>query len=133
MNPAQQLQEQGYSLDTALHHNELIPFVVTNLFRKNLVTISFLVCNIVFIAAWLIVCGYYLWNDALSFNGLLKWSGIGAFLILPLVPVHEVLHGLLTGCRERNKYPIRPTGGNYISWPSPTCSSRREKHFTSSD
>ena len=94
MDPAKQLEEQGYSLDAAMHHNELIPFVVTHLFRKNFMTLGFLACNILFVSLWLVTCGYYLWNGVLSFNGLLKWSGFGALVILPLIPVHEILHGI---------------------------------------
>ncbi len=48
MNPGQHLHEQGYQLEAELHHNELIPFVLTHLLRKNAVTIFFLVVNLFF-------------------------------------------------------------------------------------
>jgi hypothetical protein len=94
MNPGQELQEKGYTLDAALHHNELIPFVVDHLFRKNTVTIAFLICNIIFFMAWLVIGVFYMWNDDLSLGAFLKWSAFGAFTILLFILPHELLHGL---------------------------------------
>lgn len=97
------LHEQGFTLDAGLHHQELIPFVKTYLFKKNKFTLSFLILNILFVSTWLFVFIWYVYNTTLSLGQALTGFGYGFAIAFLLAPLHELLHGAayrLSGARK---------------------------------
>jgi hypothetical protein len=88
------LQEKGYSQDAALNHAELIPFVKSYLFRKNRVTLSFLIFNVLFFLSWIFVCVFFVSHNLLSTGQAFSWSAFGISISFLLAPIHELLHGL---------------------------------------
>jgi hypothetical protein len=90
----EQLDEQGYQLQTVLQHEELVPFIQDIFKKPNLITRLFIFLNIVLLA-WLIGWGVYeiVARDK-SFGWVLMQLSLGILLILPVIPLHEWLHGL---------------------------------------
>jgi Putative zincin peptidase len=87
------LHEQGFTLDAGLHHEELIPFVKTYLFKKNRITISFLILNILFVCSWLSVFIWSVCYANLSLGQAFAGFGYGVAISFLLAPLHELLHG----------------------------------------
>ena len=87
------LHQQGYSLDYALNHQDLIPFVKKYLFKKNRFTIAFLILNLLFVAAWLFLSIYYGFGKTLSVGHIVSCSTFGIVIAILLAPLHELLHG----------------------------------------
>lgn len=95
MKPVSELlREQGFTQDAALHHQELIPFIRTYLFRKNRITISFLTLNILFAGSWLSLCMIHIYNDTISSGQAFAGFGYGCAITFLLAPIHELLHGV---------------------------------------
>ena len=88
--------EQKYHLLTKLHHNDIVPFVFRYIRKINPVTFVFYVLNILFLAYIL----KYLMNILLYANfglkNILLYSASG-LIIFPviLIPIHEIIHGLV--------------------------------------
>ncbi len=88
--------EQKYHLLTKLHHNDIVPFVLRYIRKINPVTSIFYVLNILFLAYIL----KYLMNILLYANfglkNILLYSASG-LIIFPviLIPIHEIIHGLV--------------------------------------
>jgi hypothetical protein len=84
--------DKGYRVEQTLDHNDIVPFIVGNLKKLNPVTFFFYLAN----AAGLIflITFVYLHFQAVSIWQILLSMVLGALLILPLVPVHELLHGI---------------------------------------
>jgi hypothetical protein len=97
----EQWYNKGYRLEQTLDHNDIVPFVVANLKKLNLVTFIFYLANFTGITAFIIYISLNF--DSVSIWQILLSLVLGAALIIPLVPVHELLHGIaykLTGAKD---------------------------------
>ncbi len=90
----EQLTEKGYRLQDVLQHNELVPFVQGIFKEPNLITRSFIWLNIVLIACLIGWMVYDMTALNRSFGSALGQIGLGVLIILPIIPLHEWLHGL---------------------------------------
>ncbi|MDQ3051722.1 MAG: DUF3267 domain-containing protein [Bacteroidota bacterium] len=87
------LLEAGFQQDAALNHQELIPFVKSYLFRRNMVTLAFLFLTLLFFLIWLSVCIFYLASNKLQLTAVFSWSAFAIPASVLLAPIHELLHG----------------------------------------
>jgi len=88
------LKEQGYTLDAALHHQELIPFVKKYIYKRNAVTLTFLLLNLLFVSLWLISNIYNITVESLTLNKAFTGFSFGIIIAFLLTPLHELLHGI---------------------------------------
>jgi hypothetical protein len=87
------LREQGFILDAALHHQELIPFVIKHLFIKNKVTIPYFILTLLFFIYWAGLDIYSVYTGKLTLTAVITASASGIVVSLLLAPLHELLHG----------------------------------------
>jgi putative zincin peptidase len=82
----------GYVVDKVLDHNSIIFFVIENLKNYNFVVrIFYLVCSLGVIGTgWLCYKHYHALTTENYFLGFI----VGLLIIIPLIPIHEGLHGL---------------------------------------
>ncbi|MFH0759031.1 MAG: DUF3267 domain-containing protein [Bacteroidota bacterium] len=85
----------AYRLVLEIGFHDMIPFVLKNIRAKGIMSLAYLIVNIIMLGfiAFQIVSG--VWNHTLTFGGFLSQSiaGIlgGSILVIPL---HEIIHGL---------------------------------------
>lgn len=91
----EQLGENGYHLQKVLHHEELVPFVQDIFRNPNWITRFFIWLNILLIACLIGWTVYEMIALEKSLGTVLGQIGLGILLILPVVPFHEWLHGLV--------------------------------------
>ena len=80
---------KGYHIEQTLDHNDIVPFVIENLKKLNLVTFIFYLSNAAGIIAFITYT--YIHFDSLSFWQILSSIALGPLLIIPMIPVHELL------------------------------------------
>lgn len=88
------LEEEGYHLQDVLHHEDLVPFVQGIFKKPNLMTRLFIGMNIILLVGmfgWML---YEIIGLQRAVGTVLGQIGFGIFLILPIIPIHEWLHGL---------------------------------------
>lgn len=87
--------DPGYRLLMALDFNDMIPFVISNIRRKGVMSFLFTLVNLGMLAfiVWYLISG--LIGSQLTWNNIFRQSlfGIVTGSIL-LIPLHETLHGL---------------------------------------
>jgi hypothetical protein len=99
------LDEQGYQLQAVLQHEELVPFIQDIFKKPNVITRLFILLNIALLAwllGWMV---YEMVAQDRSFGWVLIQLGLGVLLILPVIPLHEWLHGMaykLLGAQKVN-------------------------------
>jgi hypothetical protein len=99
------LDEQGYQLQAVLQHEELVPFIQDIFKKPNVITRLFILLNIALLAwllGWMV---YEMVAQDRSFGWVLIQLGLGILLILPVIPLHEWLHGMaykLLGAQKVN-------------------------------
>jgi hypothetical protein len=95
MHPTEsRLAAAGYTTDAVFSHYDLIPFVVKYLFRKNTITLSWLMIMVAFFMWWIAAIVDGCFYGTFTFGSVLFDSGIGFFFTFLLIPVHELLHGI---------------------------------------
>jgi hypothetical protein len=92
-DPRRELEQQGYTLARSLRHDNLVPFILNNLFVKNPVTISFLLYNIISLCIFIFLFMAE-WNRGTSWMAISWRCLVGLGLTLLLVVPHELLHGI---------------------------------------
>ncbi|MBK7971199.1 MAG: DUF3267 domain-containing protein [Bacteroidia bacterium] len=93
------IEQQGFKTDAILNHQDIIPFVKSFLFRKNKITVFYLVFNIL-ICIWLIYSMFIsVYTNILTLGEAFTWFSWGCLIPFLLVPIHEGLHGIAyKGC-----------------------------------
>jgi len=89
MKPAD-LNTNGYQLFANLRHSEIALFIKPFLFRKNRVVLFYLAFNILI---WLgVIIGIF--TSSFGIVKSLGYFALGLCLLIPLIPIHELIHGL---------------------------------------
>ena len=87
--------DPGYRLVMELDFNDMIPFVLSNIRRRSIVSILFAMANLgmVFFIVWYVITGVT--GSQITWHAILRQSvmGIVSGSIL-VIPLHEILHGL---------------------------------------
>ncbi len=91
---AEALQQKGYHLQETLHHEELIPFVQKIFSQPNIIIRLFFWMNVLLLL-WLIILIIYLIMQGQSTGQVIGQLGWGILLIIPIIPFHEWIHGLV--------------------------------------
>lgn len=86
------LEQKGYVMHSRLEHEELVPFVQDIFRNSNVITKSFMWLNIILVAflAYLITREVMTGSSIWHILGQLGW---GILLVLPIIPIHEAIHG----------------------------------------
>ncbi|HMT28483.1 MAG TPA: DUF3267 domain-containing protein [Bacteroidia bacterium] len=87
-------EENGFTLDAVLNHQEIIPFVKTYLFKRNLFTLSYLIFNLIFLVLLLATLLIQTIYNSLSLSEAFLWFAYGCSLTFALIPFHEAIHGV---------------------------------------
>lgn len=94
MLPAEKLKSEGYILEAQLRHNELVNFILPWLSLKHRFIRFFFGINLLFLLLLLIsVIRYFMYPGA-SFGQMFAYVSYGFALTIPLIPVHEFIHGM---------------------------------------
>ena len=88
------LEKQGFQCDASLDHQELIPFVKTYIFKKNPVSLSYFILNILFLLLLLITSFIFVFHGTLTFPDSFLRILLGFAITFLLIPLHEGLHGI---------------------------------------
>ena len=88
------IEQQGFKTDAILNHQDIIPFVKSYLFRKNKVTLLYLIFNILFCILLIIKMFSSVYSETLTLGAAFKWFSWGCLIPFLLVPLHEWLHGI---------------------------------------
>lgn len=94
MSPAEKLKSEGFALEARLQHNELVNFILPWLSLKHRVIRLFLVMNLFFLLMLIISIVYYLIQDNSSWGKMFTHAAYGFALTIPLIPLHEFIHGM---------------------------------------
>jgi len=94
MTPAEKLTAEGYSLEAMLRHHELIDFIKPWLSVKYRVIKLFVFFNLVFLFLLVAVAGVFMLNSDGAAGDVFSHVAFGFALTIPLIPLHEVIHGL---------------------------------------
>jgi hypothetical protein len=86
----ERLLAQGYVLKDKLTHDNIIPFVQQYLKKFTFSSMVYLLVNVVV----LLVIIYKFMHSAEGIDRMLTNIGLGVFLAVALIPVHEGIHGL---------------------------------------
>jgi len=113
----------GYSLNYTLEHRDLIPFVTTYIRKKNFISYTFILLNVLFLFSFLVTSFYYIYIESVTAVGVILWLLIGFTATIPLIPLHEWLHALaykICGAREISidahwrKFYITATANRFV-------------------
>ena len=88
------LESQGYQCDAALDHQELIPFVKSYIFKRNSVSLSYFLLNVLFLILLIVASFIHVFQDTLTFSQSFLQVIIGFAITFLLIPLHEGLHGV---------------------------------------
>ncbi len=91
---AEALQRQGYQLKEVLHHEDLIPFVQKIFQKPNWIVRIFLWINLLLLAGLITLITYQI-MAGYTIGQVAGQVGWGILLILPIIPFHEWIHGLV--------------------------------------
>ena len=95
MTVAELQNEEAYEKILVLRHDDILPFVQNVFSEGSLIIRLYIVLNILLFIGMLIFGAWQLYHQLLSF-----WAQLGFFLLgltiglLPLIPVHEGIHGI---------------------------------------
>ncbi len=88
-------KEDGYRLILELDFTDMIPFVLTNIRRKSIVSLLYLGVNLALLGFAFIYIIAGLFENQLSWGMIVKQSIAGIFAgSILVIPPHELLHGL---------------------------------------
>ena len=85
-----ELNSNGYELYAQLHHNGIAAFIQPYIFRKNFSSLFYWSFN----ALVLFVSIYKIFTSELGIEASFSKFSLGFFLLIPLIPIHELIHGL---------------------------------------
>ncbi len=88
----EELENNGYHLIEELQHDELIPFVQRIFRSPNWITKTYIWLNIILIIGLLALIVVAI-LDGKSFGSIIGQVSWGILLLLPIIPIHEGLHG----------------------------------------
>lgn len=92
----EQLQNEGlYSQILEMDFDDMIPFVLSNIRKKGLMSLLYIVVNVVVLSGIGICSIWGLYAGCITWSGFLMQSVLGIFAgSLIIIPFHELLHGL---------------------------------------
>ncbi len=88
------IEQQGFKVDAILNHQDIIPFVKSFLFRKNIVTLFYLAFNVLFCILLIFSSFINVYAGTLTLGDAFTWFSWGCLIPFLLVPLHEWLHGI---------------------------------------
>ena len=89
---AEELDAHGYRVMEEMSHEEIVSFVRKYMRIHNAVTISFVIFNVILVAAFI----YLMVISSTPVDSILSYASAGLLLfIVFLLPLHELIHGLV--------------------------------------
>ena len=85
-----ELIDSGYELQSELQHHEIAIFIQPYIFRKNIASVFYWLFNFSFLAGSI----YKIFTCAIGIEKSFEFFALGFFGLLPLIPLHELIHGL---------------------------------------
>ena len=89
-------ESPDFELKEELTYENVVPFVMANMKKRNLATIGYFLVNAIFLFLFINVSLDFKQAMVSGWGKILLFFLVGLFLIpLPLVPVHELIHALM--------------------------------------